>query len=372
MHRFKEEGWVHFEGMDVLFSNDLARGSRAYHPAAVGTTAHSGSANASTAPPSASDISMAPSASRVSSSVSGVPPGISGVPPGISGVPPGISGVPPGISDNMSSTAGVPGISAGHGIPEFSPFNFAGPNYGTHMSSSSHTSSNPVMTPSTSPAHLQYRTPFIGSPTGTVAQGETSEKVAFPHGVNQQLQMFSPPFRSLHSSIPSPSSYNPSSRDSRAPSVAGSTQSKKRSFAEVGAPPGGQGLSAQAALENLSLNPGERSSKRAKKEQLTPAMLVGVQGTLQYVGSAITSSSVVAAEQRRSERIHSALAALGERDPDLPDVIKVAMMEAFRKDPGTIDFYLMTPDKSLRWHWIKTCLFNLGLIPADYELTAPY
>ena len=99
MHRFKEEGWVHFEGMDVLFSNDLARGSRAYHPAAVGTTAHSGSANASTAPPSASDISMAPSASHVSSSVSGVPPGI--------------SGVPPSISDNMSSTPGVPGISAG-------------------------------------------------------------------------------------------------------------------------------------------------------------------------------------------------------------------------------------------------------------------
>jgi len=114
MHHFKEEGWVHFEGMDMLFSNDLARGSCAYHPAAVGTTAHSISANASTAPPSASDISMAPSASRVSSSVSGVPPGISGVPPGISGVPPSISGVPPsisgvppGISDNMSSTPGV-------------------------------------------------------------------------------------------------------------------------------------------------------------------------------------------------------------------------------------------------------------------------
>jgi len=101
-------------------------------------------------------------------------------------------------------------------------------------------------------------------------------------------------------------------------------------------------------------------------------MLVGVQGTLQYVGSTITSSSVVAAEQRHSEWIHSALAALGEHDPDLPDVIKVAMMEAFRKDPGTINFYLMTPDKSLCWHWIKMCLFNLELIPADYELTAPY
>jgi len=135
MHHFKEEGWVHFKGMDMFFSNNLACGSCAYHPVAVGTTAHSISANATTALPSASDISMAPSASRVSSSV---------------------SGVPPGISDNMSSTPGVPGISTGRGIPEFSPFNFASPNYGTHMSSSSHTLSNPVMTPSTSPAHLQY------------------------------------------------------------------------------------------------------------------------------------------------------------------------------------------------------------------------
>jgi len=111
MHCFKEEGWVHFKGMDVLFSNNLACGSHAYHPAAVGTTAHSVSANASTALPSASDISMAPSASHVSSSISGVPPGISGVPPSI-------SGVPPGISDNMSSTPGVPGISVGcYGCP---------------------------------------------------------------------------------------------------------------------------------------------------------------------------------------------------------------------------------------------------------------
>ena len=152
--------------------------------------------------------------------------------------------------------------------------------------------------------------------------------------------------------------------------MAGSTQSKKRSLAAVGASPGGQGLTAQAALENLSLNEGEHSSKWAKKEQLTLAMLVGVQNTLQYVGSAITSSSVVAVEQRHSEWIHSALAAMRERDPELPDNVKVGMMEAFRKDPSTIDLYLMMPNKSLCWLWIQKYLSDLGFLPTNYELSA--
>ena len=152
--------------------------------------------------------------------------------------------------------------------------------------------------------------------------------------------------------------------------MAGSTQSKKRSLAAVGASPGGQGLTAQAALENLSLNEGEHSSKWAKKEQLTLAMLVGVQNTLQYVESVITSSSVVAVEQRHSERIHSTLAAMREQDPELPDNIKVGMMEAFRKDPSTINLYLMMPDKSLRWLWIQKYLSDLGFLPTNYELSA--
>ena len=177
------------------------------------------------------------------------------------------------------------------------------------MSSSSHMSSNLVMTPSTSPAHLHYPTPFIGSPTSTVTQGEMPEKVAFLHGVDLQPQMFTPQF-SLHSLIPSTPSYQPSSHDSHPPSIAGSTQSKKCSLAAVGASPERQGLTAQVALENLSLNEGECSSKWAKKEQLTPAMLVGVQNTLQYVRPVITSLSVVAAEQRRSEQIHSTLVAM--------------------------------------------------------------
>ena len=343
--------------MDTLFSSDLARRSHSYHPAAAGTNARSVStpgpsctipsisANISTAPPSTSDISIASNISHVS---------------------PGVSGVPPSVSDTISSTPGVLGISVGPGVPEPLPFY---PNYGAHMSSSSHTSSNLVMTPSTSPAHLHYPTPFIGSPTGTVTQGEMPEKVAFLHGVDLRPQMFTPQF-SLHSSIPSTPSYQPSSHDSRSPSVAGSTQSKKCSLAAVGASPGGQGLTAQAAPENLSLNEGERSSKREKKEQLTPAMLVSVQNTLQYVRSMITSSSVVAAEQRHSERIHSTLAAMRERDPELPDNIKMGMMEAFRKDPSTIDLYLMTPDKSLRWLWIQKYLSDLGFLPTNYELSA--
>ena len=171
MSRFKTEGWVHFEGMDTLFSSDLAHRSCSYHPVAAGTNACSVStpgpshtipsisANISTAPPSTSDISITSNISHVSL---------------------GISGVPPSVSDTISSTPGVLGISAGPGIPEPSPFY---PNYGTHMSSSSHMSSNLVMTPSTSPAHLRYPTPFIGSPTSTVAQGEMPEKVAFLHGV---------------------------------------------------------------------------------------------------------------------------------------------------------------------------------------------
>jgi hypothetical protein len=250
MSHFKTEGWVHFEGMDTLFSSDLACRSHSYHPAAAACsvstpgpscTIPSISANISTAPPSTSDISIASNISHVS---------------------PSVSGVPPSISDTISSTPGVPGISAGPGVPEPLPFY---PNYGAHMSSSSHMSSNPVMTPLTSPAHLRYPTPFIGSPTGTVAQGEMPKKVAFLPGVDLQPQMFTPQF-SLHSLIPSTLSYQPSSHDSCSPSMAGSTQFKKHSLAAVGASPGGQGLTVQAALKNLSLNEGECSSKWAKAQ----------------------------------------------------------------------------------------------------------
>ena len=74
--------------------------------------------------------------------------------------------------------------------------------------------------------------------------------------------------------------------------------------------------------------------------------------------------------QRHSEQIHSALAAMRECDPELPNDVKVGMMEAFRKDPGTIDLYLMTPDKSLHWRWIQKYLSDLGFLPTNYELSA--
>ena len=223
----------------------------------------------------------------------------------------------------------------------------------------------------TPPAQLHYPTPFIGNATGTVAQGGISEK-AFPHSVNLQPQVFSVQFGSPHSLVPPPSLYHQSSHDSGALSMAGSTQLKKRSLTEVGtSKAGGQGLSAQAALENLTLNQEERPSKWTKKESVTPALLSGIQGTLQYVGSVITSSSVVAVEQRRSDWIYTALNAMEERDPDLPDEIKVGMMEAFHKDPSMIDIYLMTPNKALRWCWVNACLSDFGLVQHDYELAAP-
>lgn len=331
MTRFKTSGWAHLNAMDALLPSDLSRGSRARHPMDVGTTTQSASTNISSAP-AASNISISSSASDFSPSIP------------------------------RSDTGRVPGISTGPGVANVLPHNYnTGPFFD---SSSSHTSSNPVMTP---PAPLRYPTPFIRSATGTVAQGAISEK-AFPHSINFQPRVFPAQFSSPHSSAP-PQSL--SSHDSGALSVVGSTQSKKRSLAEVGTPKAdGQGLSAHLALENLALNQGERPSKRTKKESVTPALLSSVQGTLQYVGSAISSSSVVAAEQRRSDRIYTALNALEERDPDLPDKIKVGMMEAFRKDPSTIDIYLMTPNKGLRWRWVKTCLCDLSLAQPDYEFAA--
>ena len=358
MTRFKTSGWPHLKAMDALFPSNLARGSRMYEPALA--------VAARCAPSVSTNISAGPSgASNFSSTLHISPVSMSPTFPSGTLLHASPSRAPSHTSPGSVSgaTSGTPGTSGN--IPELSPFDYAG------HSSSSHTSSNPLMTPSTSPANLRYPIPFIGSSTGTVAQGELSEK-AFPHNVAQQPQMSPSQFHSFHSSMPLPLAYHTSSNNSPALSMAGSTQSKKCSLANsVGASPGGQDSSAQAALEHLSLNQGERSTKRTKKEQVTPAMIVGVQGGLQYVGSAIASSSIVAAEQRRSERIYSALEAIASRDPDLPDEVKVGMMEAFRKDPSTIDIYLMTPDKSLCWHWIKMCLANLSLVPTDYELSFP-
>ena len=273
MSHFKTSGWTHFNAMDTLFPGDFAWGSHAYHPAATGTTTPSVSTNISSAP-APSDISVSSSVSRLSPSIP------------------------------LSGTGSVPGISAGPGIPNFPPLNYTSPYFG---SSSSHMSSNPIMTP---PVQLCYPTPFIGSATGTVAQGGISEK-AFPHSINLQPQVFSAQFGSPHSSVPPPLLYHQSSHNSGALSMAGSTQLKKCSLAEVGSSKaGGQGLSAQAGLENLTLNQEECPSKWTKKELVMPALLSGIQGTLQYVGSAITLSLVVAAEQRRSDRIYTALNAI--------------------------------------------------------------
>ena len=62
MSHFKTEGWVHFEGMDTLFSSDLACGSHSYHAAAAGTNAHSVSTPgpSCTIPSISANISTAP------------------------------------------------------------------------------------------------------------------------------------------------------------------------------------------------------------------------------------------------------------------------------------------------------------------------
>ena len=217
MSRFKTSGWTHFNTMDALLLGNFAWGSCAYHLAATGTTAPSASTNISSAP-AASDISISSSVSHLSPSIP------------------------------LSGTGSVPGISVGSGIPNFPPLNYTGPYYG---SSSSHTSSNPIMMP---PAQLCYLTPFIGSATGTVTQGGMTEK-AFPHSINLQPQVFSVQFGSPHSSVPPPSLYHQSSHDSGALSMAGSTQSKKCSLAEVGMSKAvGQGLLAGAFLLPLLLD----------------------------------------------------------------------------------------------------------------------
>jgi len=130
-------------------------------------------------------------------------------------------------------------------------------------------------------------------------------------------------------------------------------------------------LSAQAALHALPpmSDSSVVSSKRSKKnkEPSTSSALVGVQGSLAYLGTVITSSSTVAAEQRRMDQKQCAYAILQEHDRDLPLQVKSALIEAFRMDAAVIELYItMVDDKDLRREWIRVCLSNLGLLPKDF------
>ncbi|KIN98898.1 hypothetical protein M404DRAFT_31032 [Pisolithus tinctorius Marx 270] len=244
---------------------------------------------------------------------------------------------------------------------------------GLSVNPSSHTSSDLVMTPSMSSAALQFITPQVGSSTGIIEDDVIDQmsinKVAPANRMNMQSQLFStqfnPPMPTLTSPMMLLSSYPPSTTSSM-------PSSRKHTHADANpASPSAEILSVQAALQSLSIKDNaECSSKKSKKskETSTPALLISVQGSLSYLGSVISSSSAVAAQQRHTEHMHVAMEMLAWQDDNLPLLAKMALMEAFHMDGGAIDLYLMLDDKTLHRNWIQTCLCNQKLIPDDLVL----
>ncbi|KIO08096.1 hypothetical protein M404DRAFT_23368 [Pisolithus tinctorius Marx 270] len=183
---------------------------------------------------------------------------------------------------------------------------------GLFVNPSSHTSSDPVMTPSMSSAALQFITPQVGSSAGIIEDDAIDQmsvdKVAPANRMNVQSQLFSmqfnPPMPTLASPTTLLSSYPPSTTSSM-------PSSRKCTHADTNpASPSAEIPSVQAALQSLSIkDDAERSSKKSKKskETSTPALLISVQGSLSYLGSVISSSSAVAAQQRCTEHMHTAM-----------------------------------------------------------------
>ena len=391
MHKFDTRGWPHLEAMEALFPNDQAHGRHAYSPT-TSTPGVSGASSAiSAAPPShiisnyGSTAASMPGVSGVgaSSAIFAAPPShivsnygsTAASMPGVSGVYTrlSISGVPPGhIGSNYGSaaTSSIPGV----GIPP----SHIGSNYCTaSTNSSSHTSSNLLMTPSVSTAALQLPAPWYGNPPSSSiandAADETMNKAV--SDVNVQPQMFVPQIYPSHPSmqpLTSPMTY----LKSRSPSVTSSAPlSRKCTRAEAGADSGfcleeSHIPSAQAALQTLSLKDnGEHSSKRAKKKEQssTPALLVSVQGSLTYLASIISASSPAAAQQRMTDKLETACAKLEEQDRDLPINVKIATMEAFCDGKNVIDLYMLVHDKDLRRKWLQACLHHTGFLLKDYK-----
>ncbi|KAI6006872.1 hypothetical protein EDD15DRAFT_2357909 [Pisolithus albus] len=238
---------------------------------------------------------------------------------------------------SVSSVSGISAMPPPSTIPDV----FV-PSHGYLGSNSSNTSSNPIITPAVSPVPSQIMPTWVRSPTGTIAGGLPPQ----------------------HSPAQPP------------PSVSGSVAvGKKRSRASAPAesvlPFFEQIPTAEAALHSLSVgDEGERSSKRTKKgkEHSTQAALVGVQGSMSFLGSIISTSSPVAAQKLHTEKMQAALDMVEEHDPDLPIEVKSALMEAFRHDAGAIDLYMMTRNDALRRNWILTCLRHLQLVPQNFTL----
>ncbi|KAI6123645.1 hypothetical protein EDD16DRAFT_1704266 [Pisolithus croceorrhizus] len=273
-------------------------------------------------------------------------------------------------SSSIPTSSGGPGVSA--------PPSHFGSYYGTSTISSG-TLNNPVMTPpiSSPPSHLAG--PWVGSPSGTLIDtmlNEGTVKKMFPPDIMAQPQVLVPHIHTPHSLMPPP----PPPvilHDSPMPSTTSSLPSRRKCAltaglaTDSGLPTGEQGMSAEAALQMLSLrDDGEQSLKRAKKgnDQSTMALLVGVQGLLTYLGSVISSSSTVTAQQRCTEKIQAALATVEEYDWDLLIEAKSALMEVFCIDTGAIDIYLLSHNKDLCRCWIQVCIHNMKLVPEDYTL----
>ncbi|KAI5982114.1 hypothetical protein EDD15DRAFT_2374054 [Pisolithus albus] len=241
------------------------------------------------------------------------------------------------------------------------------------MHTSSNASSNPVVTPPPS-IPLHFAAPRVEDSTSIIT-GDTTDDLPINKEV---IPTQPPPFSSQQfpSNFPAPTPPTPTTyANLYAPSATSDMQGgRKRTYAatDIGIPTGGpQFSSAHAALQSLPLRANtERSSKKAKKnkEQSMPSVLVGVQGSLSYLGSVIGSSSAVAAQDQHSKQMHIAMELLKERDPDLPVEVKSALMEAFRMDMGAIDLYIISRDKHLRRNWIQTCLRNMQLVPHDFTL----
>jgi len=68
---------------------------------------------------------------------------------------------------------------------------------------------------------------------------------------------------------------------------------------------------------------------KKNKEPSTSSALVGMQGSLAYLRTVITSSSTVAAEQRWMDQKQCAYAILREHEHDLLLQVKSALIEAF-------------------------------------------
>ncbi|KAI6013025.1 hypothetical protein EDC04DRAFT_2904767 [Pisolithus marmoratus] len=179
------------------------------------------------------------------------------------------------------------------------------------------------------------------------------------------------PDTSSHTSTPSilftlPPDATPASptvfASSAPPSIMGPMQSsKKHSFAGAGANSSlclGNPVSAQAALQTISLNDDEWFSKRAKKgkHESTQAALIGIQGSLSYLGSIVSSLLPAATLQMWTDKLHLALMTVEEWDKDLSIEAKSSLLEAFHVDMGMIDVYMMLHDRDLHRGWMQCCL----------------